>query len=161
MTTTKVSQVNAVVSAVTEVLGDSFVAGKTVVSETITDEQKQAIKTNVVNAILSGTVSCNKDTTNEREFFRYVNGMINNHFMKSKKLNGGGTYRPTTKGTPRDSTLKELTKYLATQAPGSSTYRDTVTAIGRRKAELSQVAGGIDTSVAPTEVSNLINNTET
>lgn len=159
MTTTKTSQVGAVVNAVTEVLGDSFVPGTTVVSEAITEDQKQAVRDIVIQGIVNGTVECKKDTSNEREFLRYVNGMINNHFMKSKKLNGGTTYKPKTKGTPRDATLKELTKYLKTQTPGSTEYQNTVAAIQQRKTELSQVAGGIDTSVAPQEVQNLVNNT--
>ena len=95
--TTKLSQVGAVVNAVTEVLGDTFVLGTTVVSEVITEEQKTKVRNLVKQGILNGEVSCNKDTSNERELARYVNGMINNHLNRSKALNGGKPYNPNKK----------------------------------------------------------------
>ena len=151
----KIGQVQAVVNAVTEVLGDAFVPGTTVVSETISEAQKETIRDLVKNGILNGEVAYSKDV-NDPQFNRYVNGMINNTFTKSKKLNGNRPYKPSKKGTPRDATLKQLNAYLKTQTPGTSAYNDALSAVNNRKTELSQIAAGIDTSVLPNEVANIL-----
>lgn len=157
MSTKKPSQVDAVVNAVTEVLGDSFVVGTTVVSQALSTEQKQQVRALVKESILNGTTPYGKDLQDEKALNRYVNGMVNNSLMKSKKLNGGSQYKPQKRGVPRDATLRELNKFLATQTPGTPKYEEVSAAIVKRKAELTEVAGQIDTSVVTPEVSGLIN----
>lgn len=157
MSTQKTKQVSAVVNAVTEVLGDSFVVGTTVVSEVITSEQKQQVRDLVKTGIVNGEVEYGKDTSNEKELDRYVNGMINNHLKRSKKLNGGSPYQPKKKGLPRDETLRELTKFQATLQPGTEKYNEAAEAISQRRAELEQVRSGIDTTVVTPEISEMVN----
>jgi hypothetical protein len=159
--TTQISQVDAVVKAVAEVLGSSFVLGNTVVSETLTDGQVAQVKEKVSNWIIAGSVRCNKDTHNEKSFNRYVNGMIKDHFNKSRKLNGGKKHQSKSKGVPNDTTLKELNRLLKTQTSGTVEYSKTLDGINRRKAELSQLVSRIDTSVMPAEVHSLLNDANT
>lgn len=156
------SQVQAVVNAVTEVLGDSFTPGTTVVSTTLTNEQKKQVRELVKTAITNGEVAYNGSTTETGKFNRYVNGMINNHLMKSKKLNGGVPYQPKKKGTPRDAQLKELNKLQKTLTPGTSEYTQVTESIQNRRSQLSSTAG-IDTTIVPQEVADMVerNNTDT
>lgn len=156
MSTNKTKQIDAVISAVAEVLGDSFVVGTTVVSDVITSDQKQQVRTLIKAGILNGEIECKKDLSNEKEINRYANGMINNHLMKSKKLNGGNPYKSNKKGLPRDKTLRELTKYHATLQPNTPEYVEVSSAISRRKDELNKIRSNINTTIVTPEVSEMV-----
>ena len=152
-----VSQVQAVINAVAEVLGDSFVAGTTVVSKVITKEEKAQVRDIVKTGILNGEVKYNKDTSDTKNFNRYVNGMINNHFIKCKKLNGGNTHVAANK---RDPELKQLNTLLKTLTPNTDQYNEVVDKINLRKSELSTTKTSrnseIDTSIAPAAVASIV-----
>lgn len=153
----QISQVQAVVNAVKEVLGDTFVVNSTVSNNVLTSEQKQQVRELVAKAILDGTVRYSGDTTQETAFLRYVNGMVNNHLTRSKKLNGNVSPNPSSKGT-KDKTLKELNKYLATLTANSPEYLKVAAKIDQRKVELAQVANKIDKSVVPNKALGVLNN---
>ena len=82
-------QVDAVIDAVTKVLGDSFIPGSTKVKETLTTEQKNSVADILVKGILEGEIAYSKDVSDKRVLRRYVNGMIGNHLNRSPVLNGG------------------------------------------------------------------------
>ena len=65
-------QVQAVVNAVAEILGDSFTEGSTVVRDVITDQQKIEVREIVFNGILSGDVEYKKSLEDEVAIKRYV-----------------------------------------------------------------------------------------
>jgi hypothetical protein len=133
MTVEKLSQVKAVIKAVEEVLGNTFISGTTIVHQVITSEQKEKVAKIVQNGIINGTVSCDRDTTNEKALVRYVKGMVNNHLTRSKKLNGSKPYKATKK--------TNLVKTTSSETVSS---------------QISKYANGIDTSVVPDDVKDLV-----
>jgi len=152
------SQVQAVVNAVADVLGDSFVPSTTIVKDVLTADQKKEVREIVKQGILNGDVAYKGDTENNEKFNRYVNGMINNHLIRSKKLNGGNVHKPKTQ---RDDQLNEMSKLLNTLTPGTNQYDQVAEAISKRKQELSQKtvvsrSSDIDTSIAPSEISSIV-----
>ena len=154
-----ISQVDAVVKAIAEVLGDDFVVGQTVVSEVLTSDQKRAIREAVTDQIVNGEVRFNKSVDDRAKVSHYVNGMINNHLVKSRKLNGGKVHTPKKTGSVRDPQLKELNKLLSTLNPNTVEYNKVLGSIDERKAELSSASSAIDTSIVPNEVAGIVNPT--
>lgn len=159
-------QVQAVVSAVSEVLGDSFIQGSTKVTDIITTEQKTLVRENVFQGILNGNVTFNGSLEDHDTVRRYVNGMVDNHFRKSRLLNGGSTYAPTGEGTKRDPQLRELNRLLGTLEIGSDDHIKVQEHIDARSAQLVQERAAksaansrasIDTSVLPSNLAELIN----
>ena len=153
------SQVQAVINAVADVLGDSFVPNTTVVKDILTVDQKKEVRNLVEQGIINGEVVYKGDIENSEKFNRYVNGMINNHLMRSKKLNGGQPHKSKVK---RDDQLNEMKKLLNTLTPGTSQYNQVAEAISKRKQELSikkvtkTVSPEIDTSITPSEISSIV-----
>jgi hypothetical protein len=139
-------QVSAVVNAVTEVLGDDFAPGTTVVSEIITDEQKEQVREIVFNGIMDGSVTFKGSTDDADAVRRYVNGMVDNHFRKSKALNGSKSYAPSSTGSKRDPQLKELGKLLKTFEPGTENYLKVQGHMEQRSAQLQAERGARATS---------------
>ncbi len=153
------SQVQAVINAVADVLGDNFVPNTTLVKDVLTSEQKKQVRNIVQQGILNGDVTYKGDTENSDKFNRYVNGMINNHLMRSRALNGGQVHKSKAK---RDDQLKEMSKLLNTLTPDTEQYNQVAEAISKRKQELSQRAPSssakatqIDTSIAPAEIASI------
>jgi len=166
-----ISQKTAVVNEVTAILGSSFDSSLPV-KDQLTPEQFSTIKSNVVAGIVDGSISFNKDTSDEKEVMRYVSGMISNHFRKAKELNGGASYAPQSTGRgSRDSQLSELSKLLGTYDDGSAEFNQIVSAINSRKLELSadktaasaekkrqKELASINTDALPDSVKNLAEN---
>jgi len=159
-------QKDAVVNAITEVLGDKFVQKTTVVADVITKEEKQQVRDHVFNAIMAGDVTYKKDTSNTDAVRRYVNGMVDNHIRKAKELNGGKTYKPATTGTKRDEQLKNLNRLLKSgqYEEGTEEYNLIVDHIKQRTKEIEQKRSGkktstisqIDTSVLPQHLADMV-----
>ena len=158
-------QVQAVINAVTTVLGSEFTPSSTNVLNVITKEQKAEVRENVFNGILSGDVVYNGDTSDETAVKRYVNGMVDNHLRKSKILNGGSTYKPSGNGTKRDPQLRELGKLLKTFEPGTEMYANVEQSISTRTTQLhteksqqqvANVRASIDTSVLPDNLASML-----
>jgi chromosome segregation ATPase len=158
-------QVQAVVSAVSEVLGDSFIEGSTRVTDIITTEQKTLVRENVFQGILSGNVTFNGSLEDHSAIQRYVNGMVDNHFRKSRLLNGGSTYTPSGEGTKRDPQLRELNRLLSTLEVGTDDHLKVQEHITARSAQLQQERAAktaansrasIDVSVLPSHLAELI-----
>lgn len=158
-------QVSAVVNAVAEVLGDDFAPGTTVVSDIITPEQKEQVRDIVFNGIISGDVAFKGSTEDSDAVRRYVNGMVDNHFRKSKALNGGNTYKATGTGAKRDPQLKELTKLLKTFEPGTENYSKVQGHIEQRAAQLQAEKGArsaaavretINTDILPEHLAHMV-----
>lgn len=132
-----ISQKVAVVNEVKAILGSSF-DGSQPAKDQLSDDQLKTIKSNIVSGIVNGSISFNKDTSDEKEIYRYVSGMISNHFRKAKELNGGSSYAPQSTGRgSRDPQLSELSKLLGTYDEGSDEFNQIVSAINSRKAELA------------------------
>lgn len=132
-----ISQKVAVVNEVKAILGSSF-DPSTPAKEQLTSDQFETIKSNIVSGIISGSISFNKDVSDEKEVSRYVSGMISNHFRKAKELNGGTAYSPQSTGRgSRDPQLSELSKLLGTYEEGSEEFNQIVSAINSRKNELA------------------------
>jgi len=158
-------QVQAVINAVTAVLGDQFIPNSTSVLSSITKEQKEEIREAVLNGVFSGEVVYNGSTVDAAAVKRYVNGMVDNHLRKSKILNGGSTYKPSGKGSKRDPQLRELSKLLKTFEPGSDNYANVQTSISTRNSQLlaeknqksvANVRASIDTSVLPDNLAAML-----
>ena len=167
-----IGQKQAVVNAVSTVLGSNFVSGETVVKSVITTDELTQVRTIIFNGIQNGTVAYNGDATDEKALSRYVNGMIQNHFRKAKELNGSNKYIPANPGTGRrDEQLSSLKKLLKTYQEGSDEYNKVLEAISSREAELAEqrknaseakkqqkIIDSIDTSVLPPELSSVVEN---
>lgn len=167
-----IGQKEAVVNAVQTVLGDAFVSGSTNVKSILNESQLAEIRDIVFSGIKNGTVTFNKDTSDEKALRRYVNGMIDNHFRKSKELNGGSKYSASSTGTgrgSRDAQLTALKKLAKSYAEGSAEQSKVLSAISIREQQLSEERAAnavakktarsmknIDTSVLPAELQNLI-----
>lgn len=159
-------QVQAVVNAVSEVLGDDFTQGSTVVGDVITPEQKAEVREIVFNGILNGDVAFKGSLEDEALVRRYVSGMVDNHFRKSRLLNGGSVYKPSATGTKRDPQLKELNKLLKTLTPGSEDFVKVQEHIETRTSQLAEERAAkfiansraqIDTSVLPSHLTEMLN----
>lgn len=165
-----ISQKEAVLNEVKSILGSSFDSSIPAKGQ-LSADQISTLKVNVVRGIINGTVSFNKDTTDEKEISRYVSGMVSNHFRKAKELNGGGSYTPQSTGRgSRDSQVSELNKLLKTFQEGSEEYNQITAAISVRKTELStekaiqtkerkkkKDLSSINTDVLPEGLKNLAN----
>ena len=81
-------QVDAVIDAVTVVLGNDFIPGNTKVKEVLTAEQKDSVVDILVKGIVDGEITYRKDASDKKALRRYVNGMIGNHFNRNPVLNG-------------------------------------------------------------------------
>jgi hypothetical protein len=168
------SQKEAVVAAVEEILGDSFVSGTTIVKETITSDQLSQLREQILTGILGGTIAYSGDRSDAKAVGRYVNGMIDNHFRKAKELNGGMKYavkNVTGSRGSRDPQLTALRKLAKGYAAGSPELIRVQQAIVAREAQLlqernaakaenkrSETLKKIDVSVLPAELSSLITN---
>ena len=158
-------QVQAVINAVTVVLGDNFTPNTTTVLSTLTKEQKEEVRNIIFDGVMSGDVVYNKSTVNATAVKRYVNGMVDNHLRKSKALNGGVPYKPSSSGSKRDPQLRELNKLLKTFEPGTDQYSQVQTSIGSRSAQIqveksqksiADVRASIDTSVLPDNLASML-----
>lgn len=163
---TPVSQKNAVVNAVSGVLGGSFTSGQTVAKELLTAEQLEEVRTTVFNGILNGDIQFNGDTSDSKTLRRYVNGMIDNHFRKAKELNGGVKYTPANPGKGRrDPQLSALKQLIKKYDEGTDEFTRVMSAIQVREGELVEerkantisrkqdaLLSGIDTSVLPEDL---------
>jgi hypothetical protein len=160
-----VKQVQAVIDAVTNVLGDDFTPSATDVLSVITKEQKSDVRQAVLDGILNGTVVYNGDTSDTAAVKRYVNGMVDNHLRKSRILNGGSTYKPSATGSKRDPQLRELNKLLKTVEPGTDNYAKVQQHIATRTAQIqaektqkhaADIRASIDTSVLPDNLASML-----
>ena len=132
-----ISQKQAVVNAVSKVLGTSFDASIPA-RDQLSDAQLTEVKSFVSASIIAGSVEYSKDITDDKEVFKYVSGMVSNHLRKSKELNGGNAYVPQSTGRgSRDAQISELNKLLKTYAEGTEEYNQILTAISSRKTELN------------------------
>lgn len=169
-TNTTTSQKQAVIDAISTVLGNSFVSGETNVREVLTSEQLEQVRDLVANGILNGDVTFGKDTSDADDVRRYVNGMIDNHIRKAKELNGGSKYVAAKTRGPRDEQLSTLKKLLKTYEEGSAQYKQVLSAISTRQNEIlaarsalknnaprkARATKNIDMSILPPELQNIL-----
>lgn len=131
------TQKEAVVTAVQSVLGSDYDTSIPAM-EQLSKEQVSEVKNSIFSQIKDGAVSFNKDTDDDNELMRYVNGMVSNHFRKAKELNGGVKYSPKTTGRgSRDPQLSNLTQLLKRFEEGSDEFTKVDTAISTRRDELA------------------------
>lgn len=160
-------QKEAVVAAVTTVLGEGFTLGTTIVKDAVSKDQKTEIRAIVLGGILDGTVGFGGNLEDEKVVSRYVNSMIDNHFRKAKELNGGSPYRPASTGTRRDDQLRELNKLLRKFPEGTDEYGQILEHIEVRNGQLDEIRaqkrsaasiGTINADVLPQHLRNLVDN---
>jgi len=132
-----ISQCQAVIDAVSTILGDTFVEGETNAKKVLTSEQLSSVADEVTNGIMGGTVSFGKATEDEKSVRNYVVSMISNHLRKSKKLNGGTAYNPSSTGRgSRDMILGNLQKLIKNYEEGTDEFTKVAEAIIERKSTL-------------------------
>ncbi len=160
------SQKEAVVNAVSKILGKSFVKGSTNVKETLTEDQLTELRETIFKGVKSGDITYNKDLADDKAVRRYVNGMIDNHLRKAKELNGGTKYIVKNAGShSRDPQISALKKLAKNYESGSAEQAKVLSAISNRESQLSaerqQAATAkkretamknIDTTVLPPEL---------
>jgi hypothetical protein len=131
-----VSQKDSVVNEVKAILGSAY-SPNVSVRELLNDNQLTIIRSNILSGIINGTITYGKEITDEKEVQKYVSGMVSNYFRKSKELNGGNLYAPTTTGSgSRDAQIVELTKLYKSYVEGSPEFLQIQEAIATRKAFL-------------------------
>jgi hypothetical protein len=172
MSNAQLSQKDAVVNFVEQVLGTRFTKGETNVKEIITKDELSQVKDLIFNGILAGEISYSKGVGDHAELKRYISGMVQNYFRKSKDLNGGVAYSADPSKSKKDETLSSLKKLHAQyENEGDSEKAESVLeAIQSREVELQQQQKAnkaasakksalkkIDTSVLPPELSNMVN----
>lgn len=141
-----ISQKQAVVNAVAQVLGSAFVSGQTNVSQTLSADQKTQVRSLVASGISSGAVTYGKDRFDVKAVAKYTAGLVENHLRKAKELNGGTAYAPTKPRGPRgtkavsekDSQLVALITLQKEYTPGSDDFNALANAILKRRNELGQ-----------------------
>lgn len=147
-------QVQAVIDAVADVLGDDFTPNSTDVLSVITRKQKALVREQVFTGIMTGEVEYNKDVTDGAAVLRYVNGMVDNHLRRSRVLNGGNTYRPSNSESRRDPQLRELNKLLSTFKPGTDKYIQVQQHISGRASQLEAQKAQKQAVLRPTSSDN-------
>ena len=162
---TQIGQKQAVVNAVAEVLGSTFVSGSTVAREILTSEQLSSIRETVFSGVMSGSVAFGKSLSDEKLVRRYINGMIDNHLRKASELNGSTKYVASSAARgSRDPQLATLRKLLKTFEEGSEQYSQVLTAIESREAALTSEkaaarsakrSANIDISTLPAELQSM------
>jgi glutamate dehydrogenase/leucine dehydrogenase len=133
----KISQKQAVVNEVMNILGSSF-NPSTPAKQQLTPDNIKTIKSNIVKGIVNGSVTYNKDSSNVKEVTAYVPGLVSNHLRKAKELNGGIKYGPTTKNIINeeynsDPISKTLSDKLSRLMPGTSEYENAKLALKHSK----------------------------
>jgi hypothetical protein len=160
----KISQKQAVVNEVMNVLGTNFDPA-TPAKQQLTPAHLKTIKDNLVTGITNGTIKYNKDSSNVKEVSSYVPGLLSNHLRKAKELNGGIKYGPKTKKTVNESysadpTVKLLQEKLETLDAGSPQYQNTMMAIQHAKGftrRVNKELKPISMDEMPQEVQDLAN----
>lgn len=109
MSNTQIGQKDAVINAVTSILGDRFRAGINA-RNILSADEIVAVKNTVANNILNGSVSYSKDASDEKAVRRYVAGLVDNHLRKALELNGGVKYSAATTRGPRANKATKATK---------------------------------------------------
>lgn len=167
-----IGQKQAVVNAVSSVLGANFQKGSTVVRDVISTSELESVRSQVLDGIQNGTIAYTGDSSDDKKLRRYVNGMIQNHFRKAKELNGGSKYAPSNPGSGRrDAQLSNLKKLLKQYDENSPEFQKVTEAIATREAEISEekkaaaaarkqekLASSIDTSLLPPELAEAVEN---
>ena len=112
-------QVQAVVDITKVVLGNRFVTHAPV-THYLTHDDREEIARRVANGISNGEIyvkpAKKQKFSNDKELRKYVMGMINNWFKKSKELNGNVEHRTAKPGLrkyPSDPALREMKKLRA------------------------------------------------
>lgn len=168
-TETQTSQKQAVIDAIMDVMGSSFVSGQTDVKATLSPEKLADVRQQVYNGIVAGKVAYNKDLKDTKTISRYVAGMIDNHFRKAKELNGGMQYKPSATGTKssKDEKLKSLELLLKNMNVDSDEYDKVLLAIEERKNEIAatkkktkqdSAISRIDRSILSPELADILSN---
>lgn len=94
-----INQANAVVIATTKILGVRFIAGVDVRTYA-TPEDKKSVVIEVIGMFIRGETGFTDKASNAekmgdtKKLQEYVVGLVNNHWRKHKKLNGGQKYEP-------------------------------------------------------------------
>jgi hypothetical protein len=133
-----ISQKQAVVNAISKVLGSSFISGSTAVKSILTSDQLKQVRTLVFDGIKNGDVQINK-SYDDSGLQRYVNGMVDNHLRKAKELNGGTSYRPSSTRASKnvkDPQLSALKKLASSYSSGNPELTKVQAAIMARETEL-------------------------
>jgi hypothetical protein len=160
------SQKDAVVNAVTKILGKSFIKGSTNAKETLTEDQLTELRETIFKGVKAGDIAYNKDLSDDKAVRRYVNGMIDNHLRKAKELNGGTKYVVKNAGShSRDPQISALKKLAKNYSDGSAEQTKVLSAISNRESQLSaerqqavatkkreSAMKNIDTSILPPEL---------
>lgn len=139
-TESQTSQKQAVIDAVMDVMGSTFVSGQTNVKSLITQDQLTLVRQKVYDGIVAGKVAYNKDLSDTKTISRYVAGMVDNHLRKAKELNGGNQYKPSPTGTKssKDDKLQSLTSLLKNMDVDSPEYESVLSAIEARKEQIAK-----------------------
>ena len=159
-----IGQKQAVINAVINVMGDTFISGVTDVKGAITSEELKQIRDEVLQGIIRGDVAYNKTTVDINIVRKYVNGMVSNHMRKAKELNGGTPYKSTKTGTKRDTKLLNLNRLLVNFTKGTPEHTEIKEAIEARQKELKVTKkkekklskNAIDTSILPAELVDIL-----
>lgn len=158
----KISQKQAVVNEVMNVLGSSFNSSLPA-KQQLTPDNIKTIKSNIVDGIVNGTIAYNKDSSNVKEVTAYVPGLVSNHLKKAKELNGNVKYGPTTKKIINeeynsDPVSKSLSDKLSRLKPGTEQYKNTALALEHSKTFTSKVnreLKSFDTDIMPEEIKQM------
>jgi len=89
---TSIGQKDAVVAQVKAYLGNTFTPYKDIALVMLSAQLLEALKKNIGDMILNGTVEYSKDITNVAEVRSYARSMVMNHLKKCRELNGGQVY---------------------------------------------------------------------
>lgn len=168
----QITQKQAVIDAVSAVLGSRFTSGTTNVKSVITEDETSKVRDLVSNGIIAGDVVYSKNPSDTEAVKRYTAGLIENHFRKAKELNGGNKYVPSNPRPRRakDEQIVTLNKLLETYAEGTEEYKSVQEAIANRYKELgttqpvgrkkkvaaSETDDNIDMSVLPEDLRSML-----
>lgn len=156
-------QKEAVFNAVSQVMEE---AGTPVTGEgavTLSKEQRDAVVSIIVTGFEKGKIELESKQENLKS---YTTGLVSNWLRKDKRLNGGGTYKPSNPGSrtgQSDPMVKNL-RILASTLPAGSDAHTAVMAkiearVGELKAGKAQAkAKDIDFNFIPDEIKELLGN---
>ena len=109
-------QVQSVVAIAKAVLDNRFIPGQSILTYISNNEREEIVK-RVCNGIRNREIyvkdSKREKYSTDKELRKYVIGMINNWFKKSKELNGGVEHKTPNSGSrpfPSDPSIREMRK---------------------------------------------------
>lgn len=157
------SQKDAVIKAIMSVVEDYTINGEAALSDVITKEEKDTVKTILFNGFRNGNIEMSSEAVTkyrvDAELKKYVTGLLDNWIRKYPGFNGGQSYvtkNPGSRSGSGDAKIKALKALLKT-VTDNEVKAQVEQAINERLAELKpETKVTIDVNALPEHLRHLV-----